>query len=313
MFKPNQVICIDIGGSFIKLGVSTAPGNIQFLQQAPMACQNWNTFVNTLHILLADPSFALDDSAPLAISVAGIVDLEADRVFAGNIPAFQGHHIIRELSAVLGRKVYMANDVNCFTLAEATVGCGAPYTMVLGMILGTGIGGGLVLNGQIIQGRGGIAGEWGHAPIMATQWTVAGKSIELPRVACGCGQTGCVESYGSARGIERLHQTLHQRRAECRAIVSNWHQGDLLAAQTIDLWLQIVSESLALVVNTTGVDLVIAGGGLANDAVLISALDRQLRSLILLDPGRALVVVGQHSQYGGLIGASMLVWNEHRS
>lgn len=303
----SPVICLDIGGSFIKLGVSKTPGEAKFLGKVAIQAADWQAIVTDISTLIDQHQQQFDSRSVVAISTTGLVDPKKDQIFAGNIPAFTGHLITRELSAALGKPVVIANDANCFTLAEAKNGAAQGVSVVFGAILGTGVGGGLVINGDIIPGRRGLAGEWGHAPILANEWHLDGCSYHLPRITCGCGQQGCVETYGSARGMEQIHRHLHQQHLTSKDIVKQWQLNDSAATLSIGLWLQVVSEPLALVVNTLGVDRVVVGGGLANDRELIKALDTALKTKILQPPLQPLVVPGKYSQEGGLIGASMLV------
>jgi N-acetylglucosamine kinase len=142
----------------------------------------------------------------------------------------------------------------------------------------------------LVTGAGGYAGEWGHGPV-----------IQSPAFACGCGQTGCVDTIGGARGLERLHHHLTGETATSVEILHRWHAGE---AATVDLWLDLVSGPLAMVVNVIGADIVPVGGGLANDARLIAALDVAVRARILRVMDRPLVVVAQVSVDAGLVGAA---------
>ncbi|MFM2485349.1 ROK family protein [Celerinatantimonas yamalensis] len=303
----QPVICADIGGSFIKFGVSTAFGQVQFLEQRPNPATDWQALCHTLAELITCHRSQYPDDAPVAISTTGVVDRQQDRVTAGNISAYQGHRIQYELSQCLGRVVRVANDADCFTLAEALVGHAREQPIVLGAIIGTGIGGGLVINGQIIEGRNGITAEWGHAPITRTVITINHQPITIARQPCGCGQTGCLDTLAGARGLERLHQLLHHQTLDSRAIIKHWHAGQLQASQTIDGWLQIISEPLAYTLNILGASRVVVGGGLAEETALIRQLDRAVRLLTLTGTEQPLIVPGKFYQDGGLIGASLLV------
>lgn len=308
MASPS-LFCADIGGSFIKLAVSKAPGQVELLEQYPNPAQSWPDFVAALSQLLLRYKDHCAADAPLAISTTGVVNSRQDSILAGNIPAYQGHAIRAELEQALGRPVFIANDADCFTLAEACVGSAQDSQIVLGAILGTGVGGGLVIHGQIIEGRKGITAEWGHGPITKTMVMVAGKQVELPRLRCGCGQHGCLDTYGGARGIERLHMQLHHISSTSKTIVADWHHEGKQATQTIQIWLELVSEPLAYTINILGADKVVVGGGLSSDPILIAQLDKTVKTKILSPDPFPLVVPGKFSQNGGLIGASLLANN----
>ncbi len=304
---PSQTtICVDVGGSFIKFAVSTTPGHIELLEQHENPADSWDAFVHVLKALIERYKSHYSVDSPVAISTTGVIDSLRDTILAGNIPAYQGHAVKAELESELNRRVYLANDADCFTLAESKLSNAEQHPIVLGVILGTGVGGGLVINGQIIEGKGGITAEWGHGPITQTHIEIDGAEYDLPRLACGCGQTGCLDTYGGARGMERLHQILHGEFKPSIEIVNDWHQGKTLAEHTILVWVQLVSEPLAFTLNVLGASKVVVGGGLSSDRDLISLLDDQVRSKILINESSPIVVPGSVSQHGGLIGASWL-------
>jgi N-acetylglucosamine kinase len=297
--------CIDIGGSFMKFGLAGPGGAVEPLEDVPTPTQAWPDFVAALVGLCDRHRARTTAGAPLAISTAGLVDPDSGVVTtASNIPGVVGHRLAAELGAVLGRPVKVANDADCFALAEAHVGAARGGRVVFGLILGTGVGGGLVVEGRLVPGAGGVGGEWGHGPIAKP---VAGDPpIALPRFTCGCGQVGCIETVGSARGLERLHQYVAGAAADSRAIVAGWQAGEAAASRTVDLYLELVSEPLALLVNAIGPNVVPVGGGLGSAPALVAALDAAVRRLILRRTTAPIVVPAQLGARAGLIGAAVL-------
>ena len=188
--------------------------------------------------------------------------------------------------------------------AEVAVGAGRGHRIVFGIILGTGVGGGLVIDGKLINAEGGFAGEWGHGPVAATH--AGTPPVAIPSFPCGCGQVGCVDTVGAARGMERLHKHLHGADLPSTAIVAAWLSGDADAARTIDCFVDLVASPLALVLNVVGASIVPLGGGLANALPLIERLDAAVRSRILRHADKAIVVPGQCTLEPGLIGAGIL-------
>jgi N-acetylglucosamine kinase len=302
----TPVFCADIGGSFIKFALSRQAGEIEEYDKILMPSHSWKDFVKALQERLTTYRQGLPQDTPLALSCAGLINKQTDTVLASNIPAFNQHHLIAELSMQLQRPVTIANDADCFTLAEAYAGNAVGERNILGVILGTGVGGGLVINGQLIVGRGGITGEWGHGSITKTQITVHKHAYSIPRLACGCGQTGCLDTLGGARGLERLHQLLHQRHVDSHHIISCWQQKQPDALLTVEAWLQLVAEPLSLLVNTLGMDKIVVGGGMASVTPLIQALDEKVRANTLYQYDDPLVVAGKFINQGGLMGASFL-------
>ncbi|MEW6485941.1 ROK family protein [Tatumella sp. UCD-D_suzukii] len=302
----KAVMCFDVGGSFIKSAVYNGDNSLTEMGKVPMPAEDWPAFCQALQQLLNAAAPRLADDSPVAVSAAGVVDPRTDTILAGNIPAFRGRTVARELSVFLQRQVVIANDADCFTLAEASADAGDSPSILLGIILGSGVGGGLVINQQIISGAGGLTGEWGHGPITRTEFDYQGQTLHLPRLRCGCGQYGCLDTLGGARGLERLYLHLLGRSADSRTIIEQWQNHSADALKVVTLWSQLVSEVLAVVVNTLGPDRIVAGGGLASVPELMSLLDEELRSRILRPCHGPLITRARYQQQGGLVGAGRL-------
>jgi N-acetylglucosamine kinase len=226
-----------------------------------------------------------------------VVDPLTGRMRVANIPCLDGRAAAADLEGVLHRPVRILNDADCFALAEATLGAGRGHRCVFGVILGTGVGGGLVMDGRIVTGAGGFAGEWGHGPVL--------NAARVPWFPCGCGQSGCVDTIGGARGIERLHRFLTGQSHPSQAIVAAWRAGDAAATETVAVWAELVSGPLAMVLNVTGSSVVPVGGGLSNAPDLVAVLDRATRARVLRSSDRPLLVPAELSVEPGLIGASL--------
>ncbi len=274
-----MVLAFDIGGSRIK----AARGGI-VLGEVPTPLTDFADFAAALH------GFLRGGERGVALSIAGIVPPLGPAKVA-NIPCLDGRTVVADLQAALGLPVLALNDADCFAMAEATQGAGRGHRNVFGVILGSGVGGGMVIDGRVVQGAGGISGEWGHGPV-----------IRDPAFACGCGQLGCLDTVGSARGLERLHRHLTGEELSSVKILARWTGGQPTPA--VDLWLDLVSGVLAMVVNLLGCSVVPVGGGLANVPALITALDHAARDRILRRMEAPLVVVAQVSADAGLIGAA---------
>ncbi|WP_152048766.1 ROK family protein [Aureimonas psammosilenae] len=293
-------LAADIGGSFIRAARLSADGTLGVQTRVPTPTRDWPAFRDALGSLCEE----LPPGAPLSISIAGVFDPASGVATVANIPCIDGRHLAADLENALKRPVLVANDADCFALAEAVHGVGAGQRNVFGVILGSGVGGGLVVGGRIVEGAGGVCGEWGHGPL------IRGHG-DVPAIACGCGQTGCLDTVGSARGLERLHEHLHRERRDSRAIVEAWEKGEAEAARAVALWLDVVSGPLAVIVNVTGASIVPVGGGLANSHPLIAALDTAVRARILRRTSEPLVVPASCGPDAGLLGAASRIEREH--
>lgn len=302
--ETGTVFAADVGGSFIRLARSAAPGNIELLVTLPTPVNSWDEFCDALDGAFRKHSSG--HSGSLALSIAGVVDPDTTTALSANIPCITGHRLSLELGERLQRQVIAANDADCLALAEAIEGAGKGHEIVFCAVLGTGVGGGLIVDGRLVRGRGGLTGEWGHGPILNTSVEIDGKIVTVPRFSCGCGQSGCVDTIGGARGIERLHRFLNAVDATSRTIIQDWLAGCQKAERTVSAYLQLVADPLAAVVNITGTSIIPVGGGLATASELISAIDEAVRGRILRKTEQPIVVPGVLGSDGGLVGAAIL-------
>ena len=273
-----MILCFDIGGSWIKSAVAHSADQIAILDRYPTPLDEFAAFVEILNsVLSAQPA-------------------RPDRIDQRPLQA--------DLETLLGLPVLIANDADCFVLAEAGKGAARGHRIVLGIILGSGVGGGLVVDGRLVNADGGFAGEWGHGPAIAAH--AGDPPVAIPAYACTCGQRGCVNTVGGARGLERLHMHLHTEEIASTEIVAAWQSGDPKAARSIQVYVDLISSPLALAINITGASIVPAGGGLANSKILLSEIDQTVRRRILRRFDRPLVVKAECEGDPGLIGAALM-------
>ncbi|WP_337267321.1 ROK family protein [Oryzifoliimicrobium ureilyticus] len=296
-----MIVSFDIGGSAIKGGIVRSQSDIRALDRRPTPKDNLAEFIAALRTVTDQ---AEEPFTRLSLSLAGVVDPDTRRIICANIPCINGRDLIADLEAEFSVPVMIANDADCFAMAEAEVGAGKGHRIVFGIILGTGVGGGLVSDGRLVNAAGGFAGEWGHGPAAALR--AGHPPVELAHFKCGCGQSGCIDTVGGARGLERIHMTLHGQDLTSEDIIAAWQVGDPEAVRTIDVYIDLVASPLAVCVNMTGATIVPAGGGLANVKALMAELDVAVRNRILRQFDRPLVVQSQCTLEPGLIGASLL-------
>ncbi len=289
-----MILAFDIGASRIKAGLAVG-GGIEPLGEAATPLADFGEFADAMARFLRGRSVR-----GVAVSIAGVADPATGRIKVANIPCADGRPLARELGAALGVPVLILNDADCFALAEARAGAGRGHRNVFGVILGSGVGGGLVLGGRLVEGRGGYAGEWGHGPVLKTR----AAGYDVPHFPCGCGQAGCIDTVGGARGIERLHLHLNGKSLSSREVLRDWLAGAPAARRTVDVWLDLVAPPLAMIVNTVGCSVVPVGGGLANVHELIEVLDRVVRGMILRGGDAPLVVPAAAGAEPGLLGAA---------
>ncbi|SEC70469.1 ROK family protein [Rhodobacter sp. 24-YEA-8] len=308
-----MILCFDIGGTTIKIAEAFGPDDIRPTIRVPTPALDFTAFTSVLQSAI--------DAAPerpdcLAFSIAGVIDPETGIATVANIPCLSGRRLRSDLEAALGLPVVLGNDADCFALAEATIGAGRGHAVVFGIILGTGVGGGIVVRGRLINDSsasgggsgGGFTGEWGHGPVAQR---IVGDTV-LPAFPCGCGQTGCLDAICSARGMEKLHLALGGVALTAEDIIAAWQAEEPAASRTIAIWLDLLSGPLAMVQNMLGAGVIAVGGGLSNARPLIDALDKAVRGRILQRLSRPLIVQAQCPIEPGLVGAAVLGLNRKR-
>jgi N-acetylglucosamine kinase len=296
-----MITVFDIGGSRLKAARSDQAGQVAPLGAVDTPGADLVAFRQAIAGFL-DPA-----TRAIALSVAGCVDPATDRMRCANIPCIDGLALAPALAAALGLPVTIVNDADAFALAEAASGAGQGHRVVFGIILGTGVGGGVVIGGRALTGPGGFAGEWGHGPVA----NLRPRGHDLPAFACGCGQAGCLDTLGGARGMERLHDALTGQPIGAREIEARWLAGNAAATETVAVWADLISGPLAMMINTLGATIVPVGGGLGKSAALVAELDRWVRDRTLHRFSAPLLVQARHRIEPGLIGASLAGWQAH--
>lgn len=296
-----MMLCADVGGSFVDLAVMQADGGLAARHKWPTPVDDWEGFVRGLRQSLATHADMIDPGLPVAMALAGLVGEGDGRITSANLPALHGRTLAADLAAALGRHVVITNDADCFTLAEGLIGAARGHDHVLGLVLGTGVGGGLLAHGRLVA-TGGVGGEWGHGPLLHR---TGGAPGDLPWLRCGCGQWGCLDTIGAARGLERLHLHLHGESLSSRAITSGWQTGDARAGATIERYVDVLSGVLAMLFNVFGATCAPVGGGLATAVALIERLDHATRARMLRPCSEPLIVPGALGGDAGLIGAGL--------
>jgi N-acetylglucosamine kinase len=294
--------CADVGGSFVTLALVDGIGAISSRQRVATPADDWDTFLNVFRSFAATHSAGLGAQSPLSIALSGLVDPSSGIVTSANVRCVNGRRLAMDLETALARPVVVTNDADCFVLAEARLGAGRGHARVFGLILGTGVGGGLVHDGRLLTGAGGVSGEWGHGPIVTRSRS---DPAATPFFRCGCGQWGCLDTVGAARGMERLHAWLHGETVHSREITAEWQAGEARAAATVDLYLELLSGPLATILNTCAADIAPVGGGLSNCEPLVRELDLQVRRRMLAIPPAPLLTRASLGADAGVLGAAL--------
>jgi fructokinase len=231
----------------------------------------------------------------IGLGTPGAVEPSTGTIKNSNTVCLNGRPLARDLSAALGTEVRLANDANCFALAEATLGAARGRDVVLGLILGTGVGGGIVVGARVLHGRHGIAGEWGHNPM---------RGEDAP---CYCGRRGCVETVISGPALERFYESRAGRRLPLRAIAARAGAGDADADKTLGRLTEKFGEAIAAVINILDPDAIVIGGGVGNIGRLYEPETRDAIRRHLFNPElRTELLKPTLGDSAGVFGAAIL-------
>ena len=217
-----------------------------------------------------------------------------------NSTCLNGRPFKSDLEARLARAIRMSNDANCFALSEAVDGAGVGAKVVFGAILGTGVGAGIVVDGQALDGCNGIAGEWGHNPL---PWP---RDDERPGAPCYCGRRGCIETWVSGPGFERDHLLATGRDVPTAQIVADAEAGDEASVASLARYEERLARSLAHVVNLLDPDVIVLGGGMSNVERLYATVPRLWGAWIFSDRVDTRLVGNVHGDSSGVRGAARL-------
>ena len=230
----------------------------------------------------------------IGIGIPGTISPLSGLIKNSNSQCLIGKPFQEDLQQALGQKIFMENDANCFALAEATYGAGQGKELVLGVIMGTGMGGGIIHQGKIWKGASGIGGEWGHS------------TVDYQGPKCWCGRRGCLESYLSGPALEAHYQKISGNPIPLAEIYQKWLAGDLIAREVLDEMLMIFGEGLANIISSFDPDLVVIGGGVSNLPILYKEGVAQVEKRLFDDRLTTPIVQNQLGDSAGIYGAALL-------
>jgi fructokinase len=229
----------------------------------------------------------------VGIGIPGALSRTTGLVKNANSTWLNGRPLQEDLEQALGRKVRLENDANCFALSEATDGAGKGARVVVGVILGTGVGGGIVVDGKLLTGVNAIAGEWGHNPLPLP------TPADLPLPACYCGRAGCIETYLCGPALAREHHKLSGAQLSPEQIV-------LQHPESMDVYAERLARALASVINVVDPDIIVLGGGMSNAARLYQDVPRLWARYVFSDHVATRLARNVHGDSSGVRGAAWL-------
>ncbi|PKO93668.1 MAG: fructokinase [Betaproteobacteria bacterium HGW-Betaproteobacteria-10] len=295
-------IGIDLGGSKIEIIALDVNGAVLLRQRSATPQGDYQATLQAIAQLVSASESQLGQRGTVGIGIPGAESLHSGRIKNANSTCLIGQPLRRDLQTLLQRPVRLANDANCFALSEAVDGSGRKASVVFGVILGTGVGGGIVIRQQVLAGANAIAGEWGHNPLPAP------GPDDFPQPACYCGRSGCIETYLSGPALAADHyrhsgQSLPPEEIDQRAKV-----GDVACEATLQRYERRLGRALAGVINILDPEIIVLGGGLSKMARLYRHLPERCGQHVFSDVFNTPIVPPQHGDSSGVRGAAWL-WN----
>ncbi len=290
-------IGIDLGGSKIEGIVLKDDGHEVARHRIPTPAGDYDGTVRAIAGLVDDLAgqASCAENAPLGVGIPGTMSPATGLVKNANSTCLIGRPLDHDLSAATNRPLRLANDANCFAVSEAVDGAGAGHAVIFGVILGTGVGGGIALNGQPLTGANAISGEWGHNPLPWPQ--VLDGQDERPGPACYCGRHGCIETFLSGPGLTHDHD-LHTGSA--------MPPEEIIDEATLVRYEHRLARALASLINVLDPDTIVLGGGLSNLARLYDRVPKIWHEWIFSDDCTTPLVKNKHGDASGVRGAAWL-------
>jgi fructokinase len=291
---------VDFGGTKIEVAALGADGRVLVRRRAPNPGR-YDAAVATVGELVAWADAETGGTgAPVGVAMPGSISPINGRVRNANSTWLNGRPFDTDLQAALGRPVRTANDANCFALSEASDGAGAGARVVFGVIIGTGCGGGVVVDAAVLGGANGVAGEWGHTPL---PWPTP---LERDPPACWCGRKGCLEIWISGTGFARDYEAATGARAASEEIIARARAGEAEAKQAFARYVDRLGRGLAVICDILDPDIIVLGGGLSNVAELYPAIGPSIAPHVFSDSFTTPVVAAAHGDSSGVRGAAWL-------
>jgi fructokinase len=291
---------IDLGGTKTEILALDAQGAERFRQRLPTPQGDYAAILRTIATLVATAEQTLGAAGSLGVGTPGSISRATGLLRGSNSVCMNGKPITRDLEQLLGREVRITNDANCFALSEASDGAGRGFDVVFGVILGTGVGGGIVAGGRVLDGPNAIAGEWGHNPL---PWP---RDDERPGDPCFCGHYGCIETFLCGPGLERDHARATGEALTTREIVERVCREDTASAATLGRYEERLARALAHVMNILDPDAIVLGGGLSNIESLYVNVPKLWGPWVFSDRVDTRLLKNIHGDASGVRGAAWL-------
>jgi len=304
----NNRIGIDLGGTKIEAIVLNSKGDTLLRRRVETPKFDYNKILSTITALVqeVEQETGITENLPLGIGSPGAVSRKTGLMKNCNSTCLNGKPLQQDLQVQLSRPVRIANDADCFTLSEATDGAGAAASNVFGVILGTGVGGGICVNKKLLQGANAITGEWGHNPLAYEKLQGSHSSKERRGRPCYCGRSDCIESWLAGPALEHSYEISTGQQKNAAAIVELAKNSNPGAQKVMDSYHQMLALALSNVINIVDPEIIVLGGGMSNTNSLYSEVPRYLSRHVFSDRVDTIITRAKHGDSSGVRGAAWL-------
>ncbi len=293
-------IGIDLGGTKIEAAALAPSGQIMRRHRELTPHGSYDGTLAVVEKLVRVLENEIGQHCSVGIAIPGAISMVTGRVKNSNSTWLIDMPLDRDLESLLGRQIRIANDANCFALSEATDGAAANAEVMFGVIIGTGVGGGCVVRGELLHGINSIAGEWGHNPL---PWP---REDELPGTSCYCGQTGCIETFLSGTGFAQHHVLRTDEHLDAPSIVALAESGGKDATTSMELYEDQLARALATLINMLDPNVIVLGGGMSNVERLYDRVPKLWHQWVFSDRVDTKLVPPMHGDSSGVRGAAWL-------
>jgi len=291
---------IDLGGTKIEIIALGGDGAVLLRRRIATPFGDYPATLSAIATLVREAEEQLGQQGAVGLGTPGTLSRATGRLKNSNSVHLNGQPLLEDLQALLRRPVTISNDANCFALSEATDGAAAGVAVVFGVIIGTGTGAGIVVNGRVLTGPNGIAGEWGHNPL---PWP---NSQELPGPECYCGKRGCIETFLSGPGMSQLHLAATGESLSPAEIATRAEAGEPACELSMQQYESRLARSLAHVINILDPDVIVLGGGMSNIERLYNRVPELWGEWVFSDRVDTRLVQNMHGDSSGVRGAAWL-------
>ncbi|MGH1461449.1 MAG: ROK family protein [Neptuniibacter sp.] len=294
-------IGIDLGGTKIEIIAMGHLSNEIYRKRVATPQGDYQAILRCLIELINNCEADCQQKAlSIGVGIPGAISPATGLIKNANSTCLIGQRLDRDLELQLNHKIKIANDADCFTLSEAIDGSGQGYNTVFGVILGTGVGGGLVVNKSLMQGPNAITGEWGHNPL---PWF---QKSDLAGRTCYCGKMDCIETYLSGPGFSKAFNTLTNQNLTAEEIWQKAGSGDSASIKYCQRYIEQLAKALASVINIIDPEAIILGGGLSNQNTIYEKLKTHLGKYVFSDYVATPILKATHGDSSGVRGAAWL-------